>query len=290
MFRFPSIWRNGYLPNSNDVVNAVAPSCSIRTGRHMKNLPVFDLTGKVAVITGGCTGIGREIAEGLAEAGCNIVICSRNYETCVQACEEIAALGAAVLPIRCDVTRSDDIKNLVRETLREMGGIDILVNNAGVEGKEKPLLEMSDEDWGHRYESEPQRGIPLFPCGCERNDRKRRGKIINVASIAAFIGMPNVSAYCASKGGLVQLTKAMALEFVENNIQVNALCPGYFDTPMSRRPYEPEMWAKIVRRKVPMGRIGKPEELKGTAIYLASRASDFMTGTCIVIDGGQLVW
>lgn len=253
-------------------------------------MPVFDLTGKVAVITGGCTGIGREIAEGLAEAGCNIVICSRNYETCVQACEEIAALGAAVLPIRCDVTRSDDIKNLVRETLREMGGIDILVNNAGVEGKEKPLLEMSDEDWDTVMNPNLKGAFLCSRAAAKEMIGKGGGKIINVASIAAFIGMPNVSAYCASKGGLVQLTKAMALEFVENNIQVNALCPGYFDTPMSRRLYEPEMWAKIVRRKVPMGRIGKPEELKGTAIYLASRASDFMTGTCIVIDGGQLVW
>ena len=253
-------------------------------------MPVFDLTGKVAVITGGCTGTGREIAEGLAEAGCNIVICSRNYETCVQACEEIAALGAAVLPIRCDVTRSDDIKNLVRETLREMGGIDILVNNAGVEGKEKPLLEMSDEDWDTVMNPNLKGAFLCSRAAAKEMIGKGGGKIINVASIAAFIGMPNVSAYCASKGGLVQLTKAMALEFVENNIQVNALCPGYFDTPMSRRLYEPEMWAKIVRRKVPMGRIGKPEELKGTAIYLASRASDFMTGTCIVIDGGQLVW
>jgi 2-deoxy-D-gluconate 3-dehydrogenase len=108
--------------------------------------------------------------------------------------------------------------------------------------------------------------------------------------MTAFIVMENVSAYCASKGGLVQLTKAMALEFIKYNIQVNAICPGYFSTPMSRRLYKPEMWSKIARRNVPMGRIGKPEELKGTAIYLASSATDFMTGSCIVIDGGQLIW
>jgi NAD(P)-dependent dehydrogenase (short-subunit alcohol dehydrogenase family) len=256
----------------------------------MKNLPMFDLTGKVAVITGGCTGIGREIAGGLAEAGCNVVICSRNYAACVQAGKEIAALGAAVLPIRCDVTSSDDIENLIHETVREMGGIDILVNNAGVEGKEKPLPEMSEEDWDSVVNPNLKGAFLCSRAAAKEMITKGRGKIINVASIAAFVGMPNVSAYCASKGGLVQLTKAMALEFVENNIQVNALCPGYFDTPMSRRLYEPEMWAKIVRRKVPMGRIGKPEELKGTAIYLASRASDFMTGSCIVIDGGQLIW
>jgi NAD(P)-dependent dehydrogenase (short-subunit alcohol dehydrogenase family) len=121
------------------------------------------------------------------------------------------------------VTSSDDIENLIRETLRDMGGIDILVNNAGVEGKEKPLPEMSEEDW-HSVVNPNLKGAFLCSrAAAKEMIAKGRGKIINVASIAAFIGMPNVSAYCASKGGLVQLTKAMALEFVENNIQVNAL-------------------------------------------------------------------
>ena len=256
----------------------------------MERLSVFDLTGKVAVVTGGCSGLGRGIAEGLAEAGCNIVICSRNYESCAKTGEEISRLGVRVLPVRCDVTRSGEIEHLVGETLREMGRIDILVNNAGVESKERSLLEISEEEWDSVINPNLKGAFLCSRAAAKEMMGKGGGKIINVASIAAFIGMPYVAPYCASKGGLVQLTKVMALEFAEHNIQVNAICPGYFDTPMSRRLYDPETWTKIARRNVPMGRLGKPEELKGTAIYLASRASDFMTGSCIVIDGGQIIW
>ncbi|MCX5908800.1 MAG: SDR family oxidoreductase, partial [Deltaproteobacteria bacterium] len=116
------------------------------------------------------------------------------------------------------------------------------------------------------------------------------GKIINVASITATLGMPNMSAYCASKAGLVQLTKVMALEFIKLNIQVNALCPGYFLTPMNEKFFGSEIGQKVVQRNIPMGRLGKGDELRGTAIYLASAATNFMTGSCIVIDGGQTIW
>jgi len=250
---------------------------------------MFDLSGKAAIVTGGGSGIGRALAEGLAEAGCGIVICSRNYEQCVKAGGEIAELGVKVLPIRCDVTKSDEVENLVRSAVEEMGGIDILVNNAGTEGREIPMVDMPEEDWD-RIMDVNLKGVFL----CSRAVAKKMigrggGKIINVASIAAFIAIPYVSAYCASKGGVVQLTRSMALELASYNIQVNAICPGYFSTPMSQRMYEPEMWTRIARKNVPMGRLGRPEELKGTAIYLASSATDFMTGSCIVMDGGQLI-
>jgi 2-deoxy-D-gluconate 3-dehydrogenase len=256
----------------------------------MEKLSMFDLKGKVAVITGGYSGIGRGIAEGLAEAGCNIVICARNYGRCVEACEKIKKLGVKAFPIQCDVTKSKETRNLARKTVKEMGRIDILVNNAGVEGKEKPIVDMSDKEWDSILNTNLKGAFLCSRAVVKEMMKQGGGKIINVASITAFIVMDNISAYCASKGGLVQLTKAMALELVKYNIQVNAICPGYFSTPMSRRLYKPEMWSKIAQRKVPMGRIGKPEELKGTAIYLASSATDFMTGSCIVIDGGQLIW
>jgi NAD(P)-dependent dehydrogenase (short-subunit alcohol dehydrogenase family) len=256
----------------------------------MKKLSMFDLTGKVAIITGGYGGIGRGIAEGLAEAGCHIVICARNYERCVEACKKIKKLGVKALPIRCDVTKKDEVDNLVRKTVKEMGGINVLINNAGVEGKEKPCVDMSEEEWDEIVNTNLKGAFLCSKAAVKEMIKQGGGKIINVASITAFVVMENVSAYCASKGGLVQLTKAMALEFVKYNIQVNAICPGYFSTPMSRRLYKPEMWRKIARRNVPMGRIGKPQELKGTAVYLASSATDFMTGSCIVIDGGQLIW
>jgi len=253
-------------------------------------LPMFDLTGKVAIVTGGYQGIGRGIAEGLAEAGSDVVICARNYDRCVDACSEIEKLGVKTLPIRCDISKTEEVKNLVSETVKEMGRINILVNNAGVGGSEKPVLEMSDEDWDHAVNID-LRGAFL----CSREAAKEMikqggGKIINVSSIAGFIAMANMSAYCASKGGLLQLTKVMALECIRYNIQVNALCPGYFLTPLNRMFFESEAGQKIIKKNIPMGRLGNPEELKGTAIYLASSATDFMTGSAIVIDGGQLLW
>ena len=256
----------------------------------MNNLPMFDLTEKVAVVTGGCSGIGKAIGEGLAEAGCNVVLCARNYELCVETCQRIQNLGVKALPIRCDVTKSDEVENLVEKTVKEMGGINILINNAGVEGTEKPIVDMSEQEWDNIVDTNLKGAFLCSRAVGKEMFRQGKGKIINVASITAFIVMANVAAYCASKGGMVQFTKAMALEFVKYDIQVNAICPGYFFTPMSERLYDIETWSKIVRRNVPMGRIGRPEELKGTAIYLASSASNFMTGSCLVIDGGQLLW
>jgi len=152
------------------------------------------------------------------------------------------------------------------------------------------VIEMSDEDWDHAVNID-LRGA--FLCAREATKemiKQGGGKIINVSSIAGFIAMANMSAYCASKGGLLQLTKVMALECIRYNIQVNALCPGYFLTPLNRTFFESEVGQKIIKKNIPMGRLGSPEELKGTAIYLASPATDFMTGSAIVIDGGQLLW
>ena len=251
---------------------------------------MFNLTGKVAIVTGGYQGIGRGIAEGLAEAGSDVVICARNYDRCVDACSEIEKLGVKTLPVRCDISKTEEVRGLVSETVKEMGKINILVNNAGIGGSEKPVIEMSDEDWDHAINID-LRGA--FLCAREATKemiKQGGGKIINVSSIAGFIAMANMSAYCASKGGLLQLTKVMALECIRYNIQVNALCPGYFLTPLNRTFFESEGGQKIIKKNIPMGRLGSPEELKGTAIYLASSATDFMTGSAIVIDGGQLLW
>jgi NAD(P)-dependent dehydrogenase (short-subunit alcohol dehydrogenase family) len=251
---------------------------------------IFDLTGKVAVVTGGYHGIGRAIAEGLAEAGADIVICARNYDRCVEACLEIEKMGVKVLPIRCDIRKTEDVENLVIQSVREMGKINILVNNAGVGGSQKPILNMSDEDWDDVINIDLRGAFICSRAAAKEMIKQGGGKIINVASIMAFITTGNMSAYCASKGGMVQLTKVMALEFVKYNIQVNVLCPGYFLTPMNRQLFESETGKKIIQKNIPMGRIGKCEELRGTAIYLASSATDFMTGACIVVDGGQILW
>lgn len=251
---------------------------------------MFDLTGKVAIVTGGYHGIGRGIAEGLAEAGADIIICSRNQERCAEACTEIEKLGVKAVPIRCDISKSEEVEDLVAKAVKAFGKINILVNNAGVGGSEKPILEMSDEDWDYAVNIDLRGAFFCARAVVKEMMKQGKGKIINVASITAFVAMANMSAYCSSKGGLVQLTKVMALEFAEHNIQVNAICPGYFLTPMNRKLFESELGKKIVRKSIPMGRLGRIEELKGTAIYLASSATDFMTGSCIVLDGGQLIW
>ncbi len=256
----------------------------------MSRFSIFDLTGKVAVVTGGYHGIGRALAEGLAEAGADIVICARNYDRCVKTCDEIKNMGVKTLPIKCDIRKVDEVKNLVEQTIQRMGKINILINNAGVGGSEKPIIDMLDEEWDDVINIDLKGAFICSRAVVKEMIKQGGGKIINVASIMAFITTANMSAYCASKGGMVQLTKVMALEFIKYNIQVNALCPGYFLTPMNRRLFESETGKRIIQKNIPMGRIGKCEELRGTAIYLASSATDFMTGACIIVDGGQILW
>lgn len=256
----------------------------------MNKFSMFDLTGKVAIVTGGYHGIGRGIAEGLAEAGTHLVICARNYDRCVEACAEIEKMGVKAVPIQCDIRKTEDVENLVTQTVQRMGKVNILVNNAAVGGSEKPILEMSDEDWDEVINIDLRGAFICSRAAAREMIKEGGGKIINVASIFGLITTPRMSAYCASKGGIIQLTKEMALEFVRYHIQVNVLCPGYFLTPMNRRLFESETGKKIIQKNIPMGRLGKCEELKGTAIYLASSASDFMTGSSIVVDGGQVLW
>ena len=252
---------------------------------------MFDLSGKVAIVTGGHSGLGKGIAEGLAEAGADIVICARRFELCQEACSEIEKkLGVKSLPVRCDVTHTDEVNNLIESTIKEFGKVDILVNSAGIGGSEKPVVEMSDEDWDTTLNIN-LRGIFLCSRAAAREMiKKKEGKIINVASAAAFMASRNMAAYCAGKAGVVQLTRVMALELVKYNIQVNAICPGYFFTPMNYKFFSTEAGKKLVQRSIPMQRLGQVDELKGIAIYLASSASSFTIGASIIVDGGQTLW
>ncbi len=256
----------------------------------MNRLAMFDLTGKVAIVTGGYHGIGRGIAEGLAEAGANIVLCARNFQRCLEACEEIGKMGVQTLGLRCDITQAGEIAEMVQKTVEGMGRIDILVNNAGVGGSEKPILKMSEEDWDYAVNIDLKGAFLCTRAVVPEMTKQGGGKIINVSSIGSLIAFSNMSAYCASKGGIVQLTKVMALEFLRYNIQVNCLCPGYFHTPMNEKFFASEAGRRVIQRNIPMNRVGRVEELKGTAIYLASAATNFMTGSCLVIDGGQTIW
>lgn len=258
----------------------------------MKNLPYFDLTGKVAIITGGATGIGRGIADGLAEAGSDIVIAARRLDKCQEACREIRErTGVRTLPLQCDITHGEDIDTLVQSVMATFGHIDILVNNSGTGGSEKPILKMREVDWDSVVDTNLKGVFSLSKAVAETMvERGEGGKIINVASIGAYVAWPNMAAYCASKGGCLQLTKVMALEWARYNIQVNAILPGYFETPMNREFFSTEIGKKAIVSSIPMKRLAQIEEMKGVAILLASQASSFMTGSAVVVDGGQTSW
>jgi NAD(P)-dependent dehydrogenase (short-subunit alcohol dehydrogenase family) len=256
------------------------------------NLPYFDLSGKVAIITGGATGIGRGLAEGLADAGATIVLAARRVNVLEEACQEIAdRAGVPTYPHRLDITSTEEINALVDDTVKKFGRVDILINNAGVGGSEKQILDMTEEDWDFTVATD-LRGIFVLSQAVAKHmvERGEGGKVINVASIGAHIIFPNMSAYCASKGGVAQLTKVMALEWIRHNIQVNAILPGYFETPMNTHFFATDIGKKIIKKNIPAARLGQMDDMKGLAVYLASPASNFMTGSMLVIDGGQICW
>ena len=255
-------------------------------------LPYFDLSGKVAIISGGATGIGKGIASGLAEAGANIVIAARRLEKCRETCEEMEEkTGVKTLACCCDVTKHKEIEDLVQEVIKAFGQIDILVNNSGIGGSEKPILKMNDDDWNTVLDTNLKSVFLLSQAVVKRMvDRGKGGKIINVASIGGVLGWSNMAAYCSSKGGCIQLTKVMALEWIRYNIQVNAILPGYIETPMNKEFFASEGGKRVIQSNIPMKRLGQIEELKGVAILLASQASSFMTGSAVAVDGGHTVW
>jgi NAD(P)-dependent dehydrogenase (short-subunit alcohol dehydrogenase family) len=256
------------------------------------SFPYFNLTGKVAIITGGARGIGRGLAEGLADAGATIVLSARRLNVLEEACKEIAdRAGVPTYPHRLDITSTEEINVLVQDVVEKFGHVDILVNNAGVGGSEKPILKMTEDDWDTTVAID-LRGIFVLTQAVAKQMvvQGKGGKVINVASIGGDIIFPNMSAYCASKGGVKQLTKVMALEWIRYNIQVNAIQPGYFETPMNTDFFATDIGKKIIKKNIPAGRLGQMEDMRGLAVYLASPASDFMTGSCIIIDGGQVCW
>jgi NAD(P)-dependent dehydrogenase (short-subunit alcohol dehydrogenase family) len=192
------------------------------------------------------------------------------------------------LPVRCDIADPTSINELVNQVMAQFGQIDILVNNSGVGGSEKPILKMDEKDWDFVIDIN-LKGIFMLSkaVAAKMVEGERGGKIINVASIGGLIGWPNMSAYCASKGGCLQVTKVMALEWARYNIRVNAILPGYFETPMNTEFFSSDVGQKVIKSSIPLRRIAQIDEIRGLAILLASEASSFMTGSAVVIDGGQ---
>ena len=222
----------------------------------------------------------------MAKAGADIVLCARNFDRCRETCSEIEKFGVKTLAIRCDVSNVLDVDNLIEATLKKFGRIDILVNNAAIFVGGKHVVDMDDEDWD-RTLAVALRGSFLCCRAAARGMIKQgEGKIINVASAASFKAIAGMSAYSAAKAGLIMLTKTLALELAKHNIQVNALSPGYLLTNFNRDFFETEAGKKLIS-SWPRRRIGNPGELKGAIVFLASSASNYMTGSEIIIEDGQ---
>jgi NAD(P)-dependent dehydrogenase (short-subunit alcohol dehydrogenase family) len=248
---------------------------------------LFDLSGRVALVTGGSIGLGRQMAEGLAEMGANVVLCARKKERCEEAAQELRQLGVKTLALGCDVKNPDQVQEVVRETMAQFARIDILVNNAGTSWG-APVEEMRLEHWNKVLETNLTGTFLFSQAAGKFMVQQRRGKIINIASVAGLRGAPpefQAIGYHASKGGVIAFTKDLACKWGVHNIQVNAIAPGWFPTHMSQVVIEKNREAFL--KKIPLGRFGSDHDLKGAAVFLASDASDFVTGHVLVVDGGQ---
>jgi NAD(P)-dependent dehydrogenase (short-subunit alcohol dehydrogenase family) len=251
-------------------------------------LSMFDLTGKVALVTGGCSGLGIVFSEALAEAGADIVVADVMVGTqqCKDACSSIAKFGTKVFPVKCDVTKEQDVDSLVAATVKEFGKIDILVNSAGIFGDNKRVVDMSAENWDKVIAVDLKGSFLSCRAVAREMVKRNSGKIINISSASSFKALPGMAAYAAAKAAIIMLTKTLALELARNNIQVNTLSPGYFITPLNRDFFETEGGKKLIAGW-PMRRPGNTDELKGIIIGLASAAGNYQTGSEVLVDGGQ---
>ena len=252
----------------------------------MASQKLFDLTGKVAVVTGGNGGIGLGIAMGLAGAGANIVIAARSVEKTAQALENIRALGVEAHGITVDVTQEPAIQRIVTSTIDHMGRLDILVNNSGIAVRAQPQ-ELTAAQWDSVVDVNLRAAFLASKAVYAQMVKAGGGKVINVGSMYSIFGSDWGAPYAASKGGLVQLTKSLAVAWAKDNIQVNAVLPGWIATDLTRgiQDADPNRYDNINRR-IPTGRWGEPSELAGAAVFLASTASDYVTGATLTIDGG----
>jgi 2-deoxy-D-gluconate 3-dehydrogenase len=249
-------------------------------------MPVlFDLNGRVAVVTGGNGGIGRGIALGLAAAGASVAVFGRNEEKNQRVLSELKAIGLPALAVNVDLTRRDALEPALTKVESELGPVSILVNNAGNVSVSGGVLNEKPEDWDNVIETHLNATFLLSKLAARSMLTQKRGKIINIASMYSYFGSGIIPSYSAAKGAIVQLTKSMAIELAPHNIQVNAIAPGWIDTDMTAPVFTMPLNDEILAR-TPAGRWGQPEEIAGTAVYLASRASDFVTGDTIRVDGG----
>jgi len=254
-------------------------------GSKRVEFPDFDLSGKVAIVTGAGRGMGYHIALALAKYGADLVVCSRTISELERVAEEAKGFGRRVVILQMDICRTSDIERMVEGSVKAFGHIDILVNNAGVNIPQW-AVDVTEEVWD-KIMATNLKG--LFFCAKAVGKvmiQQKKGKIINVSSQTGSVGLPQRAAYCSSKAGVNLLTKVLAIEWAKYNINVNAIAPTFIETPFTKPMFEKEGFHEYVLGNIPLGRVGKPQDVVGGVIYLASHASDLVTGHILLIDGG----
>ena len=258
-------------------------------GEELRGVQLFDLTGRVAVVTGAGRGLGRSMALALAAAGADIVAASRTPGEIESLCTEVQALGRRAVAVTADMTSPEDCERLAREAAERLGRVDILVNNAGVNIR-KPVLELTPEEYRQVLATNLEGYFHCARAVGRKLVEQGSGKVINISSILGRVALANQAAYASSKGGIEQLTKVLAIEWAPHNVQVNAIGPTYFETELTRPLFEDPERHDFITRRTPMGRWGQPHELAGAVIFLASAASDYVTGHTLMVDGGWTAW
>jgi len=249
------------------------------------NQPLFDLTGKVAIVTGASRGLGQYFGRALARAGADLVITSRRLESLAEFKGEIEALGRRAVPLELDVRDYDSIQRMVEAAHDAYGKIDILVNNAGCNVR-KPAVEITWEDWNLVLDTNLRGTFFVAQAVAKKMIPRRYGRIINIGSVTSVFGYAGITPYCASRGGVKQLTMSLADDWGPYGITVNCLAPGWFKTQQNRVLYENKEWVEYLCDRIPLKRPGQPGDLVGAVVFLASDASEYITGQTLLVDGG----
>jgi NAD(P)-dependent dehydrogenase (short-subunit alcohol dehydrogenase family) len=248
---------------------------------------LFDLSGRVAVVTGGASGLGLAITRALADFGATVVPCGRRRDAVESACKSVQEAGGKAMAETADVGRRESLDVLRETVLSKLGRVDILVNAAGKTFR-KPTVAVSDAEWSDLMDTNLAGTLRACQSFYEPLKASGRGRVVNIASLGSFTGLFEATAYCASKAAVLSLTRSLAIEWARDQICVNAIAPGVFPTDLNRKLIEGTPRGNEFIVRTPMKRFGKAEELGGTAVLLASDAASFMTGTCIAVDGGYL--
>jgi gluconate 5-dehydrogenase len=249
----------------------------------MKDL--FDLSGKVAIVTGASRGLGQYFATALAKAGADLVITSRKFSALNEFKREIESLGRKALPVQLDVLSQSDIENMVRVAVKEYGKIDILVNNAGMNIR-KPSAEVTQQDWDTVLDTNLKGSFFCAQAVAKEMIKRKYGRIINIGSCTCVFGMEGIAAYSASRGAVLSMTRTLAAEWGKYGITVNVLAPGWFKTAQNAMLYQNKDWVNYITDRIPLNRVGQPNDLDGAVVFLASDASEYITGQMLLIDGG----